>query len=105
MTNPVSILAKLEEIERDMAERQPAYERAAQRWYHAKREQGRDYARALISSNADSVTEKKAHADLAAYETEGAESEAEFEATRAVLNVLDKRAMILMAILKAQGRA
>lgn len=105
MTNPAVVMATLASIENDLATRQNGYEAAANAWFAARREQGRDYAIALLRAAGPSVTEKKAEADLAAYATEGAEFEAEFEAIRSVLKVLESRATICMSILKAQGRA
>ena len=63
------------------------------------------HAIALLSSTKASVTEKKADADIAAYAAEGAEHEAEYEALKAVIRVLETRASICMSVLKAQGRS
>lgn len=105
LSHPAAIMHRLEQIERDLASRQNAYESAAGRWYEAQREIGRLRARALLTSDAKSVTEKKAEGELAAYDVEGAAAEAEYESLKAVIRVLEQRAMIGMALLKAQGRA
>lgn len=104
LTSPHFVMARLADIEHDLAMRQPGYELAAQRWFTAKREVERQRAIALLKSDHGSVTEKRAQGDLAAHGVEGSECEAEYEATRAVLKVLETRAMIAMAILKSQGR-
>jgi hypothetical protein len=103
--SPVIVMQRLSSIERDMAERQGAYERAADSWFRARREQSKNYAEALLRSQAPSVTAQKADADIAAYLTDGAEFEAEYEATRHVLELLQKRASILQSILRSQGLA
>lgn len=105
LTEPARVLATLADLERQLALRQNAYEDAASHWFKAQREMGKIRATALLTSTKQSVTEKKAEGDLAAYDVEGAQYEAEFETLKAVKDMLDKRAMICMAILKAQGRA
>ncbi len=102
---PAVILAKLTAVENDLAERQNAYESAARNWYTAQREINRRKAKALLTSDAGSVTEKKAEGELAAYDVEGAASEAEYEALKAVIRVLEQRSMILASLLKSQGRS
>jgi hypothetical protein len=98
-------MARLAEIDNELAIRQNAYENAARTWFKAQREIARVKARALLTSEKASVTEKKAEGDLAAYDVEGAASEAEYEALRAVVRMLEVRSTIGMSILKAQGRS
>jgi hypothetical protein len=105
LDSPAIVMQRLSEIERDLAERQNSYERAAGAWYAAQREIRRVHATALLGSPKTSVTEKKADADIAAAVCDGSEHEAVYESLKAVLRVLETRAMIAMAILKAQGRA
>lgn len=105
LDSPAVVLQRLSEIERDLAERQNSYERSAGNWYAAQREIKRLHAIALLSSQKPSVTAQKAEADIAAVAAPGAEYEAEYEALKAVIRVLEQRAMILMSILKSQGRA
>lgn len=105
LSDPAAVMARLDEIDTALQERQNAYERAARSWYGAQREIVRVRAVKLLASTAVSVTEKKADADLAAYDVEGASAEAEYEALRAAVKVLELRATIGMSILKAQGRA
>jgi hypothetical protein len=104
LSQPNAVQARLQSIEEDLAVRQNAYERAARAWFTAQREIVRVRAVKLLSSEATSVTEKKADADLAAYDVEGASAEAEYEALRAAVKVLELRATIGMSILKSQGR-
>ncbi len=103
--HPIAVQQTLEEIERDLAKRQNFYEDAARQWFSAQREIRRLTATALLSSGRDSVTEKKAEGELAAYDVENAAAEAEYEALRAVVKVLEVRATILMSLAKSQGRA
>lgn len=104
-SHPAALMSKLTEVERDLAERQNTLEDAARRWYKAQREIGKRKASALLTSDKSSVTEKKAEGDLAAYEVEDSAQEAEYEAIKAFVRVLEQRAMILMSLLKAHGRA
>lgn len=101
LTDPAQVMARLGEIERDLANRQGPLERAASEWYTAKRDVERVKARALLSANPKlSITEKKAHAELQV-EPEWLEKEAVYEALKAVHRTLEHRAMILMALLKS----
>jgi hypothetical protein len=105
LDSPALVMQKLTEIEADLAYRQNALETAARHWYQAKREIERVSARALLDSDKGSVTEKKADADLAAYDVEGAVYEAEYEAIKAAVRVLETRASVCQSILRAQGRS
>lgn len=104
LDSPAEVLLRLGEIERDLAVRQNGYEATARSWYEAQREIRRAHATALLSSEKSSVAEKRAEADLAAVAAEGSEHEAAYEAAKAVIRVLEQRSMILMALLKSQGR-
>jgi len=105
LDNPVAVMARLAEIEDDLAIRQNLYEQAAGDWFTAQREIKRQWATALLASKAGTVAEKKAAADLAVATCPGAERESEYVALKAVLGVLETRATIGMSILKAMGRA
>jgi hypothetical protein len=104
LTHPSAIIARLGEIEADLALRQNQFEEVARQWYVAQREIGRKKAQALLGSSAKTVAAAKAEGELAAYDIEGAASEAEYESLKAVIRVLEQRAMIGMSLLKAQGR-
>lgn len=103
--SPAVVMEQLTRIEHDLANRQNAYENAARDWYVAQREMKRQHAIALLGSSEKSVTEKKAEADIAAVGCDGSEHEAEYEALKAVIRVLETRATILMSVLKSQGRS
>ena len=105
LDSPAVVMARLSEIERDLAERQNQYEAAAGDWYAAQREIRKAHATALLSSTKASVTEKKAEADIAAALCDGSEHEAVYESLKAVIRVLEMRSMIAMAILKSHGRS
>jgi hypothetical protein len=99
---PGLVLRRLEEIEHDLATRQNVYEAAALAWFRAKRDKER--ARAIEFMKATgTVAERNAVADR---ETAlmGVEAEAEYEALRAVIRVLETRASVAQSVLKSQGR-
>lgn len=104
LDNPQMVMDRLAQIEYDLALRQNGYEAAARDWYAAKRDIERARAEALLSAEDKSVTEKKARAELAALSQPGVEHEAEYEAYKAVLRVLEARSIICTSLLKAQGR-
>jgi len=104
-SNPAAVISRLEQIDVELGERQNLYEDAARRWFKAQREITRVKAKALLTSPKASVTEKKAEGDLAAYDVEGADAEAEYEALKAAVRLRELRAMIGTSILKAHGRA
>lgn len=104
LSTPQEVMDCLTAIEIDLAVRQNAYERAARGYYTAKRDIEKARATALLSSDEKSITEKKACAELAAYDVEGAAHEAEYEGLKAAIRVLETRTMIATSLLKAMGR-
>ncbi len=99
---PAQIEERLEEIMDDLGHRQNAYESAAEKWYKALRD--REHQHAVVFMSADgNTTERREHAKR---ETAliGKVEEAEYEGLRAVVKVLESRAMIGMALLKSAGR-
>lgn len=104
LSAPQLVMARLEAIEQDLAARQAALEAAARAWFMAKRQREHDRAVAFLSADGATVAERNALADQATA-LDGREAEAEWEALRAVVRVLDTRASIGQSILKAQGRA
>lgn len=104
LSSPAEVQTVLEQIEKDLAMRQNIYEAAARRWFGAKREIERAKAVALLTAEGNTTVRRSAGI-AAAYDVDGAESEAEYEALKAAIGVLEARAMICMSILKAQGRA
>lgn len=100
---PGPVMARLAAIENDLAARENALESAARGWFHAKRD--KEHRRAVAFMRASgTVAERNAAADI---ETAmlGAAEEAEWEALKAVVRVLETRASIGQSILRSQGRA
>lgn len=102
LSSPAQVQARLESIENDLATRQNDVETAAWVWFKAKREREKARAEAFLKAEG-SVAERNALADFETADI-GADSEAEFEAKKAVVRVLDTRAAIGMSILRAQTR-
>jgi hypothetical protein len=105
LSTPAEVQSLLEQIQRDLASRQNLYEESARRWFHAKREIEKRKATAYLLAGDRPANERRAAGVSAAYEVDGVESEAEYEALKAAIGVLETRASICMSILKAQGRA
>lgn len=102
LSAPQAVQERLEEIERDLAVRQNVLEATALGWFRAKRDKERRWAQAYLSAEGP-AHERKAHADLAVC-TVGVAEEAEFEAVKAVVRVLETRASIGQTLLRTQGR-
>lgn len=103
MLTPAQIVQRLEDIEQDLADRQPLLEDAAEAWTRAKRDKELAWARAYMESDAREVTTRKAAAILAS-EHIGIEAEARYTALSKVCGVLEQRAIVGMALLKAHTR-
>lgn len=103
LSTPQQVQERLEQIERDLAIRQGTLEAAALAWFRAKRDREKNWATAYISADGP-VHVRRAHADLAVA-TQGVIEEAEYEATKAVVRVLEARATIGQSLLRSQGRA
>ncbi len=103
LDSPAVVIARLQEIEDDLAIRQNALEASALAWFKAKRDREHARAVAYLTAEGGTVAERNAIADR---ETSllAANAEAEWEALRAVVRVLETRASIGMAILKSQAR-
>src|ERR1700744_2071666 len=102
LSSPAAVQARLNEIEADLAAKQNELEAVAVDWFRAKRDREKRHAEAFMV-HGGTVAERKAQADLAV-EAVGVEEEGTFEGLKAVVRVLDTRAAIGMALLKAQGR-
>jgi hypothetical protein len=102
LTHPGAVQGRLEEIERDLADRQGEYEQAALAYWRSKREKEKAQAEAFLRAEG-TVAERQA---LAAQATAhiGMEDEARWEALKGVVRVLDTRATIGTSLLTAQGR-
>jgi hypothetical protein len=103
--DPQAVMARLAEIENDLAIKLNDYEDVAGRWFLVQRDIKKAWATSFLESEATTVAERRAVADLAAAEVEGAKLESEYVALKAAIEGLGTRANIGMSILKAQGRA
>lgn len=103
LSSPAQVLAGLEKIERDLAQRQVTLESAATDWFKAKREREHDRAVQFLGA-VGTVAERNAIADRETAMNDS-EKEALWEALKAVVRVLETRASILQSVLRAQGRA
>lgn len=102
MERPATITERLEAIETDLSERERELHDAAMEWFKAKRDREHDRAVAFLAAEG-TVAKREAIADRDTSHI-GKEAEATYEAVRAVVRVLETRANIGMALLKAQGR-
>lgn len=100
---PAQIEERLQTIDEDLGKRQNVYEAAAEAWYRALREREHRHAVEFMSA-AGNTTERREHAKR---ETAliGMAEEAEYESLRAVVKVLEQRAMIGMSLLRSAGRS
>jgi hypothetical protein len=109
LTDPGLVIGRLEEIETDLAKRQNDYETAAKDFARHKRDWEQKLASCRIVAKGGDADTRKANALLAAVASDEMyknlkEAEGAFEGCKAVISVLNTRAMIGMAILRAQGR-
>lgn len=103
LSHPGAVVARLEEIDADLALRQNTLEDAARKWFIAKRDKEKARAVAFLSAQG-TVAERSAKADEQTA-LDGKNEEAEWEAVKAVVRVLEARASIGQSILRAQGRS
>ncbi len=103
MLTPAQIEARLQELEQDLGNRQNLYGQAAENWHRILRDREHKHAVAFMSASGN-TTERR---ETAKRETAliGMAEEAEYEGLRAVVKVMETRAMIGMALLKSAGRA
>jgi len=102
MTDPGMVLRRLEEIDNDLALRQNTYETAARGWITAKRDKEHHRAVEFIKAEG-TVAERNAIADRES-SMDGKLEEAEYEALKAVVRVLETRASIGQSILRSMSR-
>lgn len=103
MDAPGPVIGRLEAIDKDLAARQNALEAAALAWFRAKRD--KEHKRAVEFLRArGTVAERNAVADEQTSML-GMAEEAEWEALKAVVRVLETRASIGQSILRSQGRS
>jgi glycine/D-amino acid oxidase-like deaminating enzyme len=101
-TVPQTVTERLEAIEHDLSERERELYNAAMEWFKKKRDLEHDRAVAFLAAEG-TVAERQAKA-ARDNSNIGKDEEATYEAIRAVVRVLETRANIGMALLKAQGR-
>lgn len=102
LSTPQQVQARLEELENDLAIRQNAIEAQALAWFRKKRDREKQWAEAYVRAEGPAHV-RKAEADLAVA-TVGVIEEAEYEAGKAVMRVLETRASIGQSLLRSQGR-
>ena len=99
---PDQILERLEEIERDLATRQNTLESAAEKWFKAKRDREKARAVAFLAAEG-TVAQRQAIAERDTA-TDGKDEEAEYEAVKAVVRVLETRASIGQTLARTNAR-
>lgn len=102
LSSPAVVQERLEAIERELAERQNAYEDAALAWFHAKRDREQRRAEVFLTSEG-TIAQRSAQAEVETA-TIGVEDEATYEALRGVMRTPETRASIGQSILRAQSR-
>lgn len=100
MLTPIQIEERLQDIERDLGNRQNLYAEAAEKWHRILRDREHKHALAFVGSKAPTTTERR---EIAKLETSliGQAEEAEYEGLKAAIKVMETRAMIGMALLKS----
>lgn len=109
LSAPAQVLARLEEIEQDLATRQSAYEQAAGERARYVRDWDKRLAIHQKTAKGANAETRKATALVAAVEQDDlyermTDAESRYEALRIVTKVMEQRATIGQSILKAQGR-
>ena len=109
VTRPGAVVDRLDEIERDLANRQPEYEQAADDRARLVRDWDKRLAIHQRTAKGSNSEVRKAVALASAIEQDDLyerlkDAEARFEALRVVMRTLETRATIGQSILRAQGR-
>ncbi len=102
-SDPALVMQRLETIEADLATVQNELEDAGRNWFKARKERAGVRATAFVQTEGTD-TARRLQADKVALAS-GWEEEADWEILREKRRLLEDRANIGMAILKAQGRA
>jgi hypothetical protein len=110
LATPGQVIAKLDEIERDLAGRLNDFEAAADDRARLIRDWEHRMAIHTARARGTSAEIRKANALVAAVEQDTlyerlTDAEARYDALRVVVKVLEDRSTIGMSILRAQGRA
>lgn len=109
LASPQQVIARLQEIEHDLAERQNDWEEAAADRARLIRDWEHRYALCMKKAQGPNSEARKAAAFVMAAEMDDlyrhlTEAESTYEALRAVVKVLETRSTIGMSILRSQGR-
>jgi hypothetical protein len=100
--NPASIMQELAEIERSLGHRQNAFEDAAREWFKKKATRAQRAASEFMRASGTVTERRQAANDKTA--NIGVDEEAEYEAHKVSVDILQTRASICQSLLKAQGR-
>lgn len=108
--SPAAVMARLSEIEADLANRMGGLEQAADDRARALRDWEKRIAICGVKAKGASADVRKSHALVAAIEQDElheqlADAEARYDALRSVTKVLEIRATIGMSLLRSHGRA
>ncbi len=103
LTSPALVHERLEALEADLAVLQNEIEESAMKWFVAKRQKEKIHASAFLTAKG-SIAARGAIADLETAEF-AMVLEADYEAKRHRLKVLETRSAVAMSILKSQGRS
>lgn len=109
LSNPAAVMARLAEIETDLAKRQNEYETAASEKAKLVRDWEKRYASHRVTAKGNDAEARKAAALGAAIDQDDLferlrNAESAYEACKTVVKVLEIRTGIGQSILKAQGR-
>lgn len=101
--NPVAMIDRLEQLERDLADRQATVEDLAVRWFKVKRDREKAYAIAFLA--ADGTTgQRDAQARLAAYDVDDGSVEGEWEGAKAAIKAIETRASVGQTLVRTNVR-
>lgn len=111
-STPQTVVTRLDQIERDLAERQNPYEQAADDRARTIRDWEKRLAECQKRAPGTNSEARKAAALVMAIELDGGDlytrltdAEARYDALRVVVRVLEARSVIGMSILRSQGRS
>lgn len=102
-------MSRLEELDRELAERQNDFEQAAENFYKEKREWEKQLAQAFVKADGKNQEERRSNA-LLALERDGdayyrfVNAEARYEGQKAGFRVRETRASIGQSLLRSMGR-
>jgi hypothetical protein len=110
MLTATQISRRLEEIERDLGDRQEPLAQAAEVYHRLTRDFELRMARAMVAADGKTATEKKAQALIAIAASDDGlyedltRAQGEYEGARAAVRVLETRATIGMSLAKSAPR-